>query len=78
MEHSGYASYGSDNYLIRRNIFFGSNSGGLRCNLDPRSSLETLPLRHYPKEQPTGEWAVGVVKLATEKLGENNFPDGRG
>jgi hypothetical protein len=82
MEHSGYASNGSDNYVIRRNIFFGSNSGGLQCNLDPLSSLEDLikkaELRDYPKEQPTREWAVGLLKLATEKFGENNFPDGRG
>lgn len=82
MEHSGYVSNGSDNYVIRRNIFFGSNSGGLQCNLDPLSSLEDLAkkpeLLTYPKEQPTREWAVGLLKLATEKFGENNFPDGRG
>src|SRR5215470_16766756 len=82
MEHSGYVSNGSDNYVIRRNIFFGSNSGGLQCNLDPLSSLEDLAkkpeLSSYPKEQPTRAWAVGLVKLATEQFGENNFPDGRG
>jgi hypothetical protein len=82
MEHSGYVSNGSDNYVIRRNVFFGSNSGGLQCNLDPLSSLEDLAkkpeLSSYPKEQPTREWAVGLVKLATAKFGENNFPDGRG
>jgi hypothetical protein len=82
MEHSGYASNGSDNYVIRRNIFFGSNSGGLQCNLDPLSSLEDLTkkaeLKDYPNEQPRRAWAVGLLKLATEKFGENNFPDGRG
>lgn len=82
MEHSGYVSNGSDNYVIRRNIFFGSNSGGLQCNLDPLSSLEDLTkkpeLSTYPKEQPTRAWAVGLLKLATERFGENNFPDGRG
>jgi hypothetical protein len=82
MEHSGYVSYGSDNYVIRRNVLFGSNSGGLQCNLDSVSSFHDLiknaDLQGYPKEQPKREWAVGLMKLATAKFGENNFPDGRG
>jgi hypothetical protein len=82
MEHSGYVSDGSDNYVIRRNVFFGSNSGGLQCNLDSVSSFHDLiknpELQGYPKEQPTREWAVGLMKVATDKFGENNFPDGRG
>jgi hypothetical protein len=82
MEHSAYVSDGSDNYVIRRNVFFGSNSGGLQCNLDSVSSFHDLiknaDLRDYPKEQPTRQWAVGLIKLATEKFGQNNFPDGRG
>jgi hypothetical protein len=81
-EHSGYVSDGSDNYVIRRNIFFGSASSGLQCNLDPVSSLDELSqnpeLKDYPKQQPIRKWAVGLIKLATEKFGENNFPDGRG
>lgn len=82
VEHSAYVSDGSDNYVIRRNVFFGSASGGLQCNLDSVSSFHDLiknpDLKSYPPEQPTREWAVGLVKLATEKFGENNFPDGRG
>jgi len=82
VEHSAYVSDGSDNYVIRRNVFFGSASGGLQCNLDSVSSFHDLiknpELKDYPKEQPTREWAVGLIKLATEKFGENNFPDGRG
>ncbi|HEY6119594.1 MAG TPA: right-handed parallel beta-helix repeat-containing protein [Pyrinomonadaceae bacterium] len=81
-EHSAYVSDGSDNYVIRRNIFFGSNASGLQCNIDSVSSfheiLKNPALRNYRKEEPTREWAVGLVKLATEKFGENNFPDGRG
>ncbi len=81
-EHSGYASDGSDNYVIRRNIFFGSNASGLQCNLDSVSSLHDLiknpQLRGYPEEWSTREWAVGLLKLATEKFGANNFPDGKG
>jgi len=82
MEHSAYVSDGSDNYVIRRNIFFGSNASGLQCNLDTVSSFHDLirnpQLRRYRKEEPTREWALGLVKLATEKFGENNFPDGKG
>jgi hypothetical protein len=82
VEHSGYVSDGSDNYVIRRNVFFGSASGGLQCNLDSISSFHDLiknpELKDYPPEQPTREWAVGLMKLATDKFGENNFPDGRG
>jgi hypothetical protein len=81
-EHSGYAGDGSDNYVIRRNVFFGSNAGGLQCNLDTVSSFHDLiknpELRGYPKEEPTRQWAVGLIKLAAEKFGENNFPDGQG
>jgi hypothetical protein len=81
-EHSAYASDGSDNYVIRRNIFFGSNASGLQCNLDSVSSLHDLvknpELKDYPPEKPTREWAVGLVELATEKFGANNFPDGKG
>ncbi len=82
LEHSAYASDGSDNYVIRRNIFFGSRSGGLQCNIDSVSSFHELlknpALRDYRKEEPTRAWALGLVQLATEKFGANNFPDGRG
>src|SRR5215469_15097767 len=82
LEHSAYVSDGSDNYVIRRNVFFGSNSGGLQCNLDTVSSFHDLirnpQLKGYRKEEPTREWATGLIKLATERFGENNFPDGKG
>lgn len=81
-EHSAYVSDGSDNYVIRRNIFFGSNASGLQCNIDSVSSFHELlknpQLAGYRKEEPSRDWAIGLVKLATEKFGENNFPDGRG
>jgi hypothetical protein len=81
-EHSAYVSDGSDNYVIRRNIFFGSNSGGLQCNIDSVSSFHELlkhpSLRDYRPEEPTRAWALGLIKLAAEKFGPNNFPDGRG
>jgi hypothetical protein len=82
MEHSAYVSDGSDNYVIRRNIFFGSHASGLQCNLDTVSSFHDLirnpELKNYRKEEPTREWAIGLIKLATERFGENNFPDGKG
>ena len=81
-EHSAYVSDGSDNYVIRRNVFFGSNASGLQCNIDSVSSFHELlkhtQLQSYRHEEPTREWAVGLVKLATGKFGANNFPDGRG
>src|SRR5215469_526770 len=82
MEHSAYVSDGSDNYVIRRNVFFGSNASGLQCNLDTVSSFHDLirnpELKDYPKEEPTREWAVRLVAFAAKKFGENNFPDGKG
>jgi hypothetical protein len=82
VEHSAYVSDGSDNYVIRRNIFFGSHGSGLQCNIDSVSSLHELvqnpAFKDYPKEEPTREWALGLIKLATDKFGENNFPDGKG
>jgi hypothetical protein len=82
VEHSAYVSDGSDNYVIRRNVFFGSRGSGLQCNIDSVSSLHELLanpyFKDYRKEEPTREWAMGLIKLATDKFGENNFPDGRG
>ena len=81
-EHSAYVSDGSDDYVIRRNVFFGSAGSGLQCNLDPESSLEEVmkhpALRDYPRSDGTRAWAVGLVRRAGELFGEHNFPDGRG
>ena len=82
MEHSAYVSDGSDNYVIRRNIFHASRSSGLQINLDPLASLQEL-LRHpelagHGPDDGTWSWARGLLDLATEKFGERNFPDGRG
>ena len=81
-EHSGYASDGSDNYVIRRNVFFGSRASGLQCNLDSLSSfhevLKHQALREHAPEQPSRAWALGLVGRATELFGKDNFPDGRG
>jgi predicted glycoside hydrolase/deacetylase ChbG (UPF0249 family) len=81
-EHSGYASDGSDNYVIRRNVFHGSNASGLQCNLDTVSSfhevLKNPAFRSFPREEPTREWASSLVHRATALFGARNFPDGKG
>lgn len=82
LEHSAYVSDGSDNYVIRRNVFFGSYASGLQINLDPESSLrEVLKHSHfknYPPEKPTRAWAQGLLDAANREFGEANYPDGRG
>ncbi|HJS57296.1 MAG TPA: right-handed parallel beta-helix repeat-containing protein [Vicinamibacteria bacterium] len=82
LEHSAYVSDGSDNYVIRRNVFYGSRSAGLQCNIDPQSSLAEL-LKHpalapHRPHRPTREWAMALLEHAREAFGEHNFPDGRG
>jgi hypothetical protein len=82
LEHGAYVSDGSDNYVIRRNVFFGSAESGLQCNIDATSSLEKLKehpaLSDAPPYKQTREWALGILAMATEKFGQNAFPDGRG
>lgn len=81
IEHSAYFSDGSDNYVIRRNVFFGSAASGLQINVDPLASLEKLVRHPAMSAQPmqgTRGWALDVLKSATEKFGANAFPDGRG
>src|SRR5262249_5473522 len=81
-EHSAYVSDGSDNYVIRRNVFFGSYASGLQVNLDPKASLAEVAkhpaLRGHPHMRPDRAWAEGLLEAATERFGEHNFPDGRG
>ncbi|WP_437674382.1 right-handed parallel beta-helix repeat-containing protein [Sorangium sp. So ce131] len=81
-EHGAYVSDGSDNYVVRRNVFFGNNAGGFQANLDPKVSLEEVmkhpSFRSYPPQEPTRAWAAGLMKLAAERFGEHGFPDGRG
>ena len=80
-EHSAYFSDGSDDYVIRRNVFFGSNASGLQVNVDPLASLEKLakhPALDVAPMAPNREWALGLLKKATDRFGANAFPDGRG
>ncbi len=81
-EHSGYASDGSDDYVIRRNVFFGSRAGGLQCNIDSVSSfhevLKHAAFRDFAPEQPTRAWALALVDRATGLFGAHGFPDGWG
>jgi hypothetical protein len=81
-EHSAYVSDGSDNYCIRRTVFFGSSSSGLQCNLDPLACLDKLVevpgLTEFKGAPKTPESAQKILKAATEKFGAGNFPDGQG
>jgi hypothetical protein len=82
LEHGLYASDGSDDWVIRRNVFFDNYAGGLQINLDPLASLEET-IRHIgmmgaPPEAGTRAWALDTLARATRTYGENNFPDGRG
>lgn len=81
-EHGAYISDGSDNYVIRRNVFFANRAAGLQANLDPEASLDETAthraLRSYPHKELTRAWAEGLVKRATAQFGEHRFPDGRG
>lgn len=82
LEHSAYVSDGSDNYVIRRNVFFGSAASGLQCNVDATASLEKLKdhpaLESALPYEPSREWALGILATATAKFGQHAFPDGRG
>jgi hypothetical protein len=80
-EHAAYFSDGSDDYVIRRNVFFGSNASGLQVNVDPLASLEKLA-RHPALDtgplQKSRDWALAALAKATARFGANAFPDGRG
>jgi hypothetical protein len=80
-EHAAYISDGSDDYVIRRNVFYGSNASGLQVNVDPLASLEKVakhPAIEVPKMTKDRGWALKVLSAATVKFGTNSFPDGRG
>lgn len=81
-EHSAYVSDGSDDYVIRRNIFFGSAGCGLQVNIDPDTCLRKMSnMEEFAELAPlqgTRQWAQAIIKLATQKFGGRNFPDGIG
>ncbi|MFO0591609.1 MAG: right-handed parallel beta-helix repeat-containing protein [Polyangiaceae bacterium] len=81
-EHSAYVSDGSDDYVIRRDVFIGSRSGGLQVNTDPEASLrETIKhpaLAGAPPYAESRAWAEDILSRATSLFGERGFPDGRG
>src|SRR5581483_795059 len=81
-EHGAYVSDGSDNYVIRRNVFFGNRASGLQCNVDPLASLEET-MKHPAMQarapmQETHAWAEATLAFATARFGADNFPDGKG
>jgi hypothetical protein len=80
-EHSAYVSDGSDDYVIRRNVFFGSYASGLQVNLDPESCLDELlkhpAFRGHPKGH-SAAWARDLMARAEALFGEHGYPDGKG
>jgi hypothetical protein len=80
-EHGAYVSDGSDDYVIRRNVFFGNHASGLQVNLDPEASLEELRKHAALRGHPAGEgraWALGLLREADRIYGPRSYPDGRG
>ena len=57
-EHSAYFSDGSDDYVIRRNVFAGSNASGLQINVVPREG---------------GNKFSGQLNMGFENWQTNNF-----
>lgn len=81
-EHGAYVSDGSDEYVIRRNVFFGNDDAGLQINLDPKASLHKIThharLADVAKGGTTRAWALDVLRAADAAFGAGNYPDGRG
>lgn len=82
LEHGLYVSDGSDDWVIRRNVFFDNYACGLQINLDPLASLEET-MRHvgmtgHPPFAETRAWALSTLARADRVYGPNNYPDGRG
>ncbi len=81
-EHSAYVSDGSDDYVIRRNVFFGSTGCGLQCNIDADTCLRKMSqMKEFVSVgplQPNRQWAKAILKFAAEQYGPHNFPDGIG
>lgn len=80
-EHGAYASDGSDNWVVRRNVFFSNHASGFQANLDPEASFEEVlthdSFRGHPREA-TRAWAESLLRTAAQRFGEGGFPDGRG
>lgn len=81
-QHGAYVSDGSDDYVIRRNVFLGNHQAGLQCNMDSIASFEELlahpDMRDLGPMEPTRAWAERTLRAATARFGPGNFPDGRG
>lgn len=81
-QHGAYVSDGSDDYVIRRNVFIANHQAGLQCNLDPAASFEELlehpAMRHLAPIQNDRAWVERALAEATRHFGAGNFPDGRG
>ncbi len=81
-EHGVYVSDGSDDWRIRRNVFFSNNAGGLQINVDPVASFDEA-IEHprfagHARNDGSRAWAELTLKRGDELFGANAWPDGRG
>lgn len=81
-EHGVYVSDGSDDWVLRRNVFFANVAGGLQINVDPLASFEETmehpALAGHPRWENSRRWAEGLLRRGNELFGEHGWPDGRG
>jgi hypothetical protein len=81
-QHGAYVSDGSDDYVIRRNVFIGNHQAGLQCNMDPIASFQELvahpAMQHLAPIANHRAWVERALAAATKHFGAGNFPDGRG
>lgn len=81
-EHGVYVSDGSDDWTIRRNVFFSNNAGGLQINLDPLASFDEATehpaFAGHARNDGTRAWAEKTLVRGDELFGANGWPDGRG
>jgi hypothetical protein len=81
-EHGVYVSDGSDDWVLRRNVFFSNNAGGLQINVDPLASFDEVKehpaFATHPRWEGSRAWAEGVLRKGNELFGEHAWPDGRG
>ncbi|MBK6516200.1 MAG: right-handed parallel beta-helix repeat-containing protein [Polyangiaceae bacterium] len=81
-EHGLYVSNGSDDWVIRRNVFSDNFAAGLQINLDPIASFDAL--MNHPKmvgqPPPNGSrpWVEPIIVHADKVFGKSRWPDGVG
>lgn len=81
-EHGLYVSNGSDDWVIRRNVFSDNYAAGLQINLDPIAAFDAL-MNHpkmvgQPPPNGTRAWVEPIIQFADKTFGKSKWPDGIG